>query len=50
MNREITFNLNLSVLKADFRKCHRRLQHWLPDDTHGSHEDIYGNKKEVITP
>ena len=28
--REITFNLNLSVLKAGFRKCHRRPQHRLP--------------------
>ena len=27
---EITFNLNLSVLKAGFRKCHRRPQHRLP--------------------
>ena len=30
VNREITFNLNLSVLKAGFRKCHRRPQHRLP--------------------
>ena len=28
--REITFNLNLSVLKAGFRKCPRRPQHRLP--------------------
>ena len=30
VNREITFNLNLSVLKAGFRKCPRRPQHRLP--------------------
>ena len=27
---KFTFNLNLSVLKAGFRKCHRRPQHRLP--------------------
>ena len=26
---KLTFNLNLSVLKAGFRKCHRRPQHRL---------------------
>jgi hypothetical protein len=28
--REIIFTLNLLVLKADFRKCHRRPQNRLP--------------------
>jgi hypothetical protein len=27
---KLPFNLNLSMLKAGFRKCHRRPQHRLP--------------------